>query len=122
VEKIWSIDFHYFKFSEKIRLERIGSGQGTGTKAAIAIDNAKLYKESQEAIKSRDEFLSIASHELKTPLASLLLQNQMLQRKSKPELTTEYLDKAMKLSDRQLERLTGLVDDLLMSQKFVPEN
>ncbi|MGZ3443177.1 MAG: GAF domain-containing protein, partial [Polyangia bacterium] len=39
-----------------------------GRRAGLAVDNARLYREAQNAIKLRDEFLSIASHELKTPL------------------------------------------------------
>jgi signal transduction histidine kinase len=42
---------------------------------------ARLYQEAQEAIRVRDEFLSIASHELRTPLTSLQLQIQGIQRK-----------------------------------------
>ena len=42
---------------------------------------ARLYKEAQEAIRVRDEFLSIASHELRTPLTSLQLQIQGVLRK-----------------------------------------
>jgi GAF domain-containing protein len=49
-------------------------------RAGIAIDNALLYESAQQAIKVRDEFLSIASHELKTPLTSLQLQAQIRQR------------------------------------------
>ena len=45
-------------------------------RAALAVDNAKLYAEAQQAIRARDEFLSIASHELKTPLTALQLQLQ----------------------------------------------
>lgn len=50
-------------------------------RAALAIDNARLYHDSQEAVRIRDTFLSVASHELKTPLTSLLGQAQLLQRR-----------------------------------------
>lgn len=52
-------------------------------RAGFSIDNARLYNELQNALRLRDEFLSIASHELKTPLTSLILQLQILQRGAK---------------------------------------
>ena len=43
-------------------------------------ERARLYRQAQEEVRRRDEFLSIASHELKTPVAALQLQLQMLHR------------------------------------------
>jgi signal transduction histidine kinase len=50
-------------------------------RAALALDNARLYRDAQEAIQLRDQFLSIAAHELKTPLTTLLGTAQLLQRR-----------------------------------------
>jgi PAS domain S-box-containing protein len=49
-------------------------------RAALAFDNARLYRAARDAISLRDEFLSVAGHELKTPLAAMLLQLQSLAR------------------------------------------
>jgi signal transduction histidine kinase len=68
----------------------------------------------QEAIKARDQFLSIASHELKTPLTSLKLQLQMARRKWKELVEQDpRLMKVFTTSLAQVDRLTSLVEDLL---------
>lgn len=41
------------------------------TRIALAVDNARLYREAAEAITMRNEFLLAVSHDLKTPLASV---------------------------------------------------
>ena len=90
---------------------------GLAAQAAIAIDNAQLYRRAREAVLARDEFLSIASHELKTPLTSLTLQLQMLTRSIKPEQgiapPPEKLAKTAAISLQQAERLRHLADNLL---------
>lgn len=90
---------------------------GLAAQAAIAIDNAQLYRRAREAVLARDEFLSVASHELKTPLTSLTLQLQMLTRSIKPEEgiapSPEKLAKTAAMSLQQAERLRRLADDLL---------
>jgi PAS domain S-box-containing protein len=76
----------------------------------------QVEEELQSTIQARDEFLSIASHELKTPLTSLSLQIQTLSRslrKSDPGLTPQKLEKSLNLCERQSARLSGLLDELL---------
>jgi signal transduction histidine kinase len=84
-------------------------------RAASAIDNARLYRASQEAVHVRSEFLTIASHELNTPVASLMLAVQALRRAapSGRQVDPGVLDKLLDLVERQGSRLTGLVKDLL---------
>ena len=49
-------------------------------RCALAIDNARLYREARDAVSIRDEFLSVAAHELKTPMTSLRGYAQLLGR------------------------------------------
>ncbi|MBS1958269.1 MAG: response regulator [Bdellovibrionales bacterium] len=83
----------------------------------MAFDNANFYQQAQDAIKVRDEFLSVASHELKTPLTPLKLQIQILLRSigmNKPtDLRPEKVRKMLEGSDRQIKRIDHLVDELL---------
>lgn len=84
---------------------------------ATAADNTNLYAQAREAIRTRDEFLSIASHELKTPLTPLKLQTQALIRTLKngslASINPDRLKKMLDTSDRQIERLARLIDELL---------
>lgn len=79
-------------------------------------ERERLYREAQEAILARDEFLSVASHELKTPLTALQLQLQMLDRaahKGGAQLTPDRVIKKLKQADQQVQRLADLINDLL---------
>jgi signal transduction histidine kinase len=86
--------------------------QELARRAAISIDNARLYRESQEAVGLRDDFLTVASHELRTPLTPLKLHlesiQEVLAEKGLPEL-----GRGVGTSVRQVERLSALVTDLL---------
>jgi PAS domain S-box-containing protein len=70
----------------------------------------------REAVRSRDDFLSIASHELKTPITSLKLQAQIARRSYESGRETYHpkqVDQMMELIERQADRLNRLVDDML---------
>lgn len=85
-------------------------------RAAYAVDNARLYRDAQEAIRTRDDFLAIASHELKTPLTPLHLHLESMARLSKGASSEDVLPRmASKLEVmlRQVDRLERLVNGLL---------
>jgi PAS domain S-box-containing protein len=67
--------------------------------------------QAQEAIRLRDDFLSIASHELRTPLMAVQLQIESLQRMYSG--TDDKLGSKLDRADRGVRRLSDLVDALL---------
>jgi signal transduction histidine kinase/Na+/proline symporter len=94
----------------------LGVAEELAHRCAIALENATLFTDAQEAIRARDEFLAIASHELKTPLTPLRITIQSLKRatvRGDPRLTPERRDQLFRTADRQVHRIAGLIDDLL---------
>jgi signal transduction histidine kinase len=74
-------------------------------------------QELKKALAIRDEFLGIASHELRTPLTSLKLHLQMMDRNFRRDgvqsMTPDRVEKMLKTSNRQIETLTNLIEDLM---------
>lgn len=86
------------------------------TNESLEIRVQERTKELEDAVKVRDEFLSIASHELKTPLTSLKLQLQLSRKRvNKIEgspISTEVFN-SLENCLRQTNSLSKLIDDLL---------
>ncbi len=77
----------------------------------------KNYENAQKEIKSRDQFLAIASHELKTPVTSMLLQVQSaihnIRNVSLANFSVANLLKMLEGTEQQSTRLSKMVNDLL---------
>ena len=88
---------------------------GVATQATVALDNAKLYEEIQKLNDKKDEFIGLASHELKTPVTSLSGYLQILNR-ALPETDRNkpFVQKAL----RQVNKLSELISDLLDVSKI----
>ncbi|WP_257449289.1 hybrid sensor histidine kinase/response regulator [Archangium lipolyticum] len=78
---------------------------------AVTVENARLLREAQAALRVREEFMSIASHELKTPLTPLKLLLHSMERRLAQGLPVEPA--SVLKSKRQVDRLAGLVNGLL---------
>jgi signal transduction histidine kinase len=113
------------------------------TRAGLAIDNARLFREAQEqanhqaalnvalrqtvderdqaladlqqALRTRDEFLASASHDLRNPLASIKATAQLLERRLQREadLDVDRLREGLQRVDVIATRAAGLVEELL---------
>jgi signal transduction histidine kinase len=112
------------------------------TRVGLAVDNARLYHEAQEqaehqavlnaalretveerdraladlqqALRTRDEFLASASHDLKNPLASIKATAQLLERRlDRPPLDLDRLREGLQRVDAIATRGAGLVEELL---------
>jgi PAS domain S-box-containing protein len=85
--------------------------------AADVTEKVRARHRVEAAVRVREDFLSIASHELKTPLTSLGLQMQSVARVARhtgfDHLPADRLAHLVEVSTRQIRRLTQLVDDLL---------
>lgn len=95
----------------------VATAQLLSDRVALSVDNALLYRNAQEAIRSRDEFISICSHELKTPVTSMKLQFQTAQRQVEQDDPAVFGKDRVKARIavvlRQVERMSKLIDDML---------
>lgn len=96
-------------------LDDLALAKELASRAALALDNARLYREAQDAVQIRDEFLSIAAHELKTPITSLRGFSQALLRQLDKGASVEpvRLQHVLQAIEQQSNKLTSLVTRLL---------
>ncbi|HEV2125230.1 MAG TPA: ATP-binding protein, partial [Chloroflexota bacterium] len=96
--------------------------QDLADRAALALENARLYQQVQDALHTRDAFLSSVAHDLKAPLTSIKVQAQLLNRQlarvlpkegeaseaPAAALTTRALD-----IDQTVNKMTRMLDELV---------
>jgi signal transduction histidine kinase len=81
------------------------------SRVALTIDNARLYQEAKNAIGARDEVMAIVSHDLRTPLNTIAVTADLMQRRLGPGKETEKVQ-VMRRAARQMDRLIGDLLDL----------
>ena len=79
-------------------------------RAALSVENARLYRGAQDALRARDEFLTIAAHEIRGPITSVHLAVQGLRKDISPASATPKL---LEIIEREDRRLARFVEELL---------
>jgi Signal transduction histidine kinase len=95
---------------DSFRAEDLELGEELARRAALAVANARLYSDAQDANRLKDEFLATVSHELRTPLTAILGWAQMLQGGTLDEATAQ---RALGSIERNAKFQSHLIEDLL---------
>jgi PAS domain S-box-containing protein len=94
--------------------ERLASGLASW--ATVALENARLYADAQEANRLKDEFLAVLSHELRTPLNAILGYARLLRGNL---LAADQVERGIETVERNARWLTQIVDDVLDVSRII---
>jgi signal transduction histidine kinase/CheY-like chemotaxis protein len=83
---------------------------------AVAIDNARLYHDAQDANRMKDEFLAVVSHELRTPLNAILGWSQLLHDGA---LDEPSIAQGMSAIERNARSQARIIDDVLDVSRII---
>jgi PAS domain S-box-containing protein len=87
--------------------------QDAARRIGLALTNVDLYAQAQEAVATRDRFLSVAAHELRTPITSVAGYTEMLQKEMANRRDPERIERYVNRLDDAGARLKVLAEDLL---------
>jgi signal transduction histidine kinase len=79
-------------------------------RASLLVDNARLYREAQEAVNARNDVLAIVSHDLRNPLHTILTACAI---HGDPKVAHEQRARSMSIVKRAADRMERLLGDLL---------
>ena len=96
--------------SRRYRVGDLRLAKDLAQRAALAIDNARLYDDAQMAVRRRDEFLAMLAHELRNPLAAVQSAVDVMRGDS---VSSPLLARAREVIERQGQQMARLLDDLL---------
>jgi len=102
--------------SRRYALADLAIAEDLAQRAALAADNARLYREAQDASRAKDEFLAVLSHELRTPLTPVLGWVRMLRMGT---LKPEAAARALETVERNTRLQVQLVEDLLDVSRII---
>lgn len=94
----------------------LAKARDLGCAAAVAIDNARLYREAQEANRLKDEFVAMVSHELRTPLTPILGCIHLLRT---AKLSGSNFERALEMIERNAQAQVQIVEDLLDVSRII---
>ncbi len=110
------VSFALLNGTRRYALADLALAEDLAQRAALAADNARLYREAQDASRAKDEFLAVLSHELRTPLTPVLGWVRMLRTGT---LAPEAAERALDTVERNTRLQAQLVEDLLDVSRII---
>jgi PAS domain S-box-containing protein len=107
---VWSQAGHRYDSAD------LALAQDLARRAALAVDNARLYREADQANRAKDDFVAMLSHELRTPLTAMLGWVVSLRT---GRLGPEQTARALESLERNTRHQARLIDDLLDVSRIV---
>ena len=92
-------DDDYVSFAEEL-----------GRRAALAVENARLYNDAQQATRARDQMLGVVAHDLRNPLSTMLMASSLLAETLDADAPAQ---RQVAMLQRAGERMNRLIQDLL---------
>lgn len=83
-----------------------------GRRAALAVENARLFDQAQQATRDRDEMLGVVAHDLRNPLNTIFMASQLLLELI-PEAEQPKHHRQLEIVKRAAGRMDQLIQDLL---------
>ena len=111
-----TMSFVFAESGRSYKADDLVLGEELARRAAVAIDNARAHRESQEANRMKDEFLATLSHELRSPLNAMLGWTKLLLTRKFDEATTK---KAIETIERNARSQAQLIEDLLDISRII---
>ena len=87
--------------------------QEVARRAAMAIDNARMYEKAQRAIRTRDDFLAVVSHDLRNPLGSIMTATALLMQALSSDEGQAHHRRRADVILRAADRMLRIINDLL---------
>jgi PAS domain S-box-containing protein len=97
----------------KYRPDDVFLAEEVARRAGLAMDNARLYREAQRAAQAREKVLAVVSHDLRNPLATILLNASSMIDTMPPEMLGEWGREQLEWIARSSEQMNRLIEDLL---------
>ncbi|MCL6640942.1 MAG: GAF domain-containing sensor histidine kinase, partial [Candidatus Rokubacteria bacterium] len=97
----------------------LAMAEDLGRRAAVAVENAQLYREARLASQAKDQFLAMLSHELRTPINAVYGWARILR---DDRVDAETRRRALEVIERNARAQVQLIDDLLDVSRIVTGN
>ncbi len=91
----------------------LGLARELGRIASVAIDNARLYRQAQDAIRSRDAVLRAVAHDLRAPISTVMMAASLLVDEAPEEIRTGPAGRALATIRSSAEHANRMIDGLL---------